>query len=84
MRRPEDLRRLAELLGVEPDFLSDCVLHGVLDAEDDDAARLSRVRRLKRLCDALELDVFAGSLVVELLERMEEMRRELDRLRPRG
>ena len=37
-------------------------------------------RHLQRLCRGLDLDVFAGAIIVELLEQMEALRRELDRV----
>lgn len=41
-----------------------------------------RNRRLRRLQLSLELDDFAGELILDLLDEMERMRRDLDRLRP--
>lgn len=41
-----------------------------------------RTRRLRRLQLSLELDDFAGELILDLLDEMEEMRRDLERLRP--
>jgi len=50
-----------------------------------DAASLSailRVRRIQRLCAAFEFDSAAGELIVELVERIETLQRDLQRLRP--
>ena len=41
----------------------------------------ARLRRIQRLCRGLDLDVFAGSIVVDLLEKIDEMERDLERLR---
>ena len=81
--REESLRALAERLEIEAEFLDECVRHGVLiprEAEALSAAQLAKLRRLRRLCAGLELDVFAGSIIVDLLEQMDAMRRDLDRL----
>ncbi|MBI5246902.1 MAG: hypothetical protein HY923_06945 [Elusimicrobia bacterium] len=40
-----------------------------------------RSRRLRRICLHLEVDEFAGLIIVDLLERMEELQRDLERLR---
>ncbi|MFI5345727.1 MAG: chaperone modulator CbpM [Elusimicrobiota bacterium] len=84
-RSEKEIILLAEHLGVEPEFLQECVRQGVLIVEELkgdpralSAARLARLQRLRRLCDALELDVFAGSLIVDLLEQMDDLRRELN------
>ena len=86
----EQLLLLAEHLDVEVEFLRDCVRHGVLIVEElpeeprFSPDQLARLRRLRRLCDALALDVFAGALVVDLLEQRDALRRDLDRLRGDG
>ena len=41
----------------------------------------ARNRRIRRLCLCLEMDDFAGELIVDLLERMESMQRDMERLR---
>ncbi len=46
------------------------------------ASEQARSRRLRRICLSLELDAFAGEIIVDLLERLEELQRDLDRLRP--
>lgn len=38
-------------------------------------------RRLRRLCIVLEVDVFSGEIIVDLLERLDEAQREVERLR---
>lgn len=83
------IRVLAEHMHVEVEFLERCVEIGALNPEElrDDPfalppARSARLRRLQRLCRGLELDVFAGSIIVDLLEQLDDLRRELER--PRG
>jgi hypothetical protein len=81
-RNDETLRRWAAELGLDDEFLLQCARLGVLPAEETeelDAAQRARLRRMERLCRALELDAFAGALVVELLEALEAARRDLDR-----
>lgn len=81
-RDDAELRALAERLEFELEFLRECDRHGVAlpDESDEAAARLAKLRRLRRLCAGLELDVFAGSIIVDLLEEMDRLRRDLDRL----
>jgi len=85
---PKGLRVLAEHVSIEVEFLRECVEHGALPAaeltEDPGTlspAALARLRRLRRLCRDLDLDVFAGSIIVELLEQLEALRRDRDRPR---
>jgi hypothetical protein len=82
------LDALAEKLELERDFLFLCVEHGVLRVDELEGepdvlppARRAKLRRLQRLCGSLELDVFSGSIIVDLLERLDEMERDLEFLR---
>ena len=84
----EKLKALSELLELEPDFLEACLRwedegwEELLAGSDEVPPALSsRLRRIRRLCGGLDLDVFAGSIIVELIERVEAMQRELERLR---
>ncbi len=66
---PSLARRLAELGVIE-------IAEGLIAP-----AHLKRAFRVLRLLNSLELNVTGASIVVELLERMEEMQEELNRLR---
>jgi len=84
----EKLKVLSELLELESGFLEDCLRWQDQDWEEflADPAEVppalpARLRRLRRLCADLDLDVFSGSIIVDLLERMEALQRELERLR---
>jgi hypothetical protein len=78
---------LAERLEIDVAFLQECVQHGAVRAEElpEDAAvpplSSARLRRLQRLCRGLEVDVYAGAIIVELLERLDALNHDLDRLR---
>ncbi|MFA6091478.1 MAG: chaperone modulator CbpM [Elusimicrobiota bacterium] len=81
----ERLVTLAALMGIESDFLEECVLYEVIDLEDSSEissglspSQSARLRRLQRLCRSLDIDVFAGCIILDLLDRMEELQREID------
>lgn len=76
---------LAEHLMIDASFLRNCLEAGALtpaDLTDDPLAvspgRLARIRRLQRLCVTLEVDEFAGAIIVDLLEQLDDARRELE------
>ena len=82
------LEALAADFEIEIEFLELAVREGAvredeLAHEARSAAALARLRRLQRLCASLDLDIYAGSIIVDLLERLEGIQHELDR-RPRG
>jgi hypothetical protein len=86
---PERLRMLAAIVEIESAFLEECLQHGALGREDlpEDRAeftpsQLARLRRIQRLCRGLDIDVFAGCIIADLVDRMEGLQRELERLRP--
>jgi hypothetical protein len=83
--RDASLEELAADLEIEISFLRLCVQEGAVRVEELtqeppalSAAALARLRRLERLCLSLDVDVFAGAIIVDLLERIEEMRREIE------
>lgn len=84
----ERLLMLATLAEVEPAFLEECVGYGTIRLEELSESRaelapsqLARLRRLHRICRSLELDAFAGCIIVDLLDRMDGLQRQLERLR---
>jgi len=86
--KKERLKALASRMEIELEFLDECLRQGALSLEEDaeeagemSPASLARLRRLERLCHSLGVDAYAGSIIVDLLERMEEMQRELELLR---
>ena len=77
---------LAAHMGLQAEFLRECLRDGALAPEElaDDplevpASRLARLRRLQRLCRSLDVDAFAGVIIVDLLEQLDELRGELER-----
>jgi len=81
----EHLRMLSAVLEIESDFLEECARYGAIRLEDVpegrtevSASEQARLRRLRRICCDLEIDVYAGSIIVDLLERMEELQREME------
>lgn len=84
----ERFQLLATVMEIESSFLEQCVRHGALSLEDlpEDIAevapaQLSRLRRLQRICRDLDIDVFAGCIIVDLLDRMAGLQQEVERLR---
>lgn len=84
----ERLLLLAAVVEIESDFLGECVRQGALGQEDlpEDPAELSpsqlaRLRRIQRICRGLDVDVYSGCIIAELVDRMEGLQRELERLR---
>ena len=68
--------RLAELLQL--DWLHFVRTQQTLLFQEDD---IDRVRKLERLCCDFELPVVGGTIVVELLDRISELEREVRHLR---
>jgi hypothetical protein len=84
--RSKKLEALAADYELEIEFLELAVHEGAvreeeLTQETHAAAALARLRRLQRLCASLDLDVYAGSIIVDLLERLEQAQAELERRR---
>jgi HPt (histidine-containing phosphotransfer) domain-containing protein len=83
-KRDAKLEALAADFEIEIEFLELAVEEGAvredeLTHEARSAAALARLRRLQRLCASLDLDIYAGSIIVDLLERLERMQDELER-----
>lgn len=83
-RRSKKLEALAAECSIEIEFLELAVHEGAvseeeLTADEHAAAARARLRRLRRLCASLDLDVYAGSIIVDLLERLEQAQAELER-----
>jgi hypothetical protein len=81
----ERLRMLAVVLEIESAFLEECTRCGVIRLEEVpegraevSASEQARLRRLRRICCGLEIDVYSGSIILDLLERMDELQRELE------
>ena len=84
----ERILMLAAHLEIEYGFVEECVRCGAVHLEADpetglDAGpnQLARLRRLHRICRSLEIEVFAGSIIVDLLERMDALQLEIQRTR---
>lgn len=85
----EDLSRfeeLAAILGIETSFLRQCVWYEAIRLEDLrqeraelPPAQVARLRRLQRICHTLDIDVFAGCIIVDLVDRIDELQREPNR-----
>ncbi|HBL18182.1 MAG TPA: hypothetical protein DD417_15870 [Elusimicrobia bacterium] len=84
----ERLLMLAAVIEVEAGFLEECVRYGAVSLEELPEGRevftpvqLARLRRLQRICRSLEVDVYSGCIIVDLLDRMDELERALERRR---
>lgn len=80
------INRTAKILGFEESFLRDCLLCGAIEKELElerlaamraERSDLARLKKLKRICDALDIDPLAGDLILTLLEQLDEAEREL-------
>jgi len=85
---PKRLQMLAAIMEIESEFLEECIWHGALRLEDlpEDRgeftpSQLARLRRIQRICRGLDIDVFAGCIIVDIVDRMDGLQRELERLR---
>jgi len=84
--KKDRIKDLSSYTEIDVVFLHDCLEHGALSAdelpEDPHAlspAQLSRLRRLQRLCAGLQIDVYAGAIIVDLLEELDRARAEIAR-----
>lgn len=79
-----------EITGITPEHLEEIVSLGWIDARTSATSAtmfrdrdVYRVRKLERICGDFELPVIGGTIIVDLLERidrLERMVRELDNL----
>lgn len=85
------LEEVCERLPLDADFVISCVEYGIADAQGESTPeswcfsftsvrRLQKARRLQR---DLEMDFSGLSVVLELLEDMEQMRRQVEVLEKR-
>ena len=88
MAGQKHLRMLAAIMEIEPEFLEECIRYGAIRLEElpEDRAeftpsQLAKLRRLQRICRDLDIDVFAGCIIVDLLDRMDGLQHELEQLR---
>ncbi len=80
--------RLVELTRVEPATVAELLDMGWIDPvrtrADEYLFRLrdvQRIQKLQRLCRDLEISFAAGSIIVDLLDRVERLEQELAELR---
>jgi chaperone modulatory protein CbpM len=80
--------RLVELTCVEPATMAELVDMGWIEPVRTQADAylfrnrdVMRIQKLLRLCRDLEVNCAAGSIIVDLLERVERLERELAELR---
>lgn len=80
--------RLVELTCVEPATVAELMEMGWLDpvrTQADEylfrAQDVYRIQKLQRLCRDLEISRAAGSIIVDLLDRVEHLEREIAELR---
>ena len=75
-----------ELTGLARDRLDDLLQLEWLDRTETDASTLFsegdvyRVRKLERICADFELPVVGGTIIVDLLERIDQLEREVQSL----
>lgn len=86
---PEEVvQRLCRDLHLEASFFLECVRESVVKVEEvDGRARLGnasalRLRRLERICSALDVDVTVALLLLELTRRVDELEEKLRSSRP--
>jgi len=79
-------KEFLELTGLARERLDDLLQLEWLDRTETDASTLFsegdvyRVRKLERICSDFELPVVGGTIIVDLLERIEQLERELQTL----
>ncbi|MDR1776236.1 MAG: chaperone modulator CbpM [Desulfovibrio sp.] len=79
-------REFVETTGVTPDRLQELLALGWVETSGDGQERafcdadIYRVRKLERLCVDLDLPVVGGTIIVDLLERVDMLERTVRRL----
>ena len=80
--------RLVELTCVEPATVAELMEMGWLDPVRTNADEylfrsrdVYRIQKLQRLCRDLEISFAAGSIIVDLLDRVERLEQEISELR---
>ncbi len=80
-----------DITGIPPEHLQELVALGWLETRTTAAeaqmfhdADIYRVRKLERICGAFEIPLVGGTIIVDLLERIERLERLLDRMEQAG
>ena len=85
MPKPSDpeIQKLCRVLHIDAGFFVECVRESAVEIEEIDGrvnlgnASALRLRRLERLCDALDVDVPVALLLLELTRRVDELEEKL-------
>jgi len=84
---PKESKEEVELdsLGLEPDFTAKLLEFGIINIEENRLAveQMKRLRKFFRLRSDFGVNISAAGIILDLLERLEEMEREIERLRKR-
>ena len=70
-------------LGLDPRVIDLFVRNGIIEVEEEmiGAGELLRIRKILRLRSFFGVNLNGAAIIVDLLERMEKMQREIDQLR---
>ena len=78
-----EIQRLCRGLHIDAEFFVECVRESAVEIEEIDGrvnlgnASALRLRRLERLCAALEVDLPVAMLLLELTRRVDELEEKL-------
>lgn len=79
---PVAWEEFVEITGVAPDHLTELIALGWVDTSTGSGgvvtfrdADIYRVRKLERICGDFELPVIGGTIIVDLLERIDRLER---------
>jgi DNA-binding transcriptional MerR regulator len=81
------LSEVARLADIHPDLIKKLIALGLLDPEQTtpeplfDKVSVLRVRRMMRLRNDLEVNWTGVGVIMDLLEKIEELEREIERLK---